>query len=219
MDNMILSEEYPSKIAAGLLNDEIDVGLVPVAVIPLLQESYIISDYCIGAEAEVASVGIFSEVPMEQIETVLLDYQSRTSINLAKVLLKNYWRKDVKFIDGGVDFRKHISGTTAGVVIGDRALEQRKISAYNYDLAASWIEFTGLPFVFAAWIANKHLPEDFTDAFNRANAYGVHHLDEVLKDISYEHYDLKTYYGKNISYELTENKKKGLYLFLSYLRG
>ncbi|NIV10898.1 MAG: hypothetical protein GWN62_06290, partial [Aliifodinibius sp.] len=54
---------------------------------------------------------------------VLLDYQSRTSVNLAKVLLKHYWKKEVVFIDGGIDFREQIKGNTAGVVIGDRALE------------------------------------------------------------------------------------------------
>jgi len=204
MEKIVLSEEYPSKIAAGLLNDEIDVGLVPVAIIPLLKEAHIITDYCIGAEQEVASVGIFSEVPMENIETVLLDYQSRTSVNLAKVLLKHYWKKEVVLQDANEDFREHIGGTTAGVVIGDRALEQRKISKYNYDLAAGWV-------------ANKKLPEDFIDAFNRANGFGVHHLDAILAENSFEHYDLKKYYTRNISYALTDEKRKGLEKFLEYL--
>lgn len=93
MDKIELVEDYPAHIAGMLLNDEIDVGLVPVAIIPQLKESYIVTDHCIGADAEVASVAIFSEVPMEQITKVLLDYQSRTSVNLAKVLLKEYWKK------------------------------------------------------------------------------------------------------------------------------
>lgn len=217
MEKIILTEEYPSKIAAGLLNDEIDVGLVPVAIIPLLKEAHVITDYCIGAEQEVASVGIFSEVPMENIETVLLDYQSRTSVNLAKVLLKHYWKKEVVLQDANEDFREQIGGTTAGVVIGDRALQQLKISKHHYDLASSWIDFTGLPFVFAAWVANKKLPEDFIDAFNRANGFGVHHLDKILEENSFEHYDLKKYYSQNISYALTEQKRKGLEKFLEYL--
>jgi len=76
-----------------LLDDEIDVGLVPVAIIPKLKEANIVTDFCIGAEVEVASVCLFSEVSIEQIETVILDYQSRTSVNLAKILLKEYWKK------------------------------------------------------------------------------------------------------------------------------
>lgn len=217
MERIDLIEEYPSKIAAMLLNDEIDIGLVPVAVIPKLKESHIITDYCIGAENEVASVALFSDVPIEQIETVLLDYQSRTSVNLAKVLLKEYWKKDVKLQDAKEDFRSEIKGNVAGIVIGDRALEQSKMSPYMYDLATAWIEFTKLPFVFAAWVANKPLGEDFEDAFNRANAYGVKHIDEVVMEQGSQHFDLKKYYTYNISYELTDNKRKGLSLFLDKL--
>jgi len=218
MEQIILTEEYPSRIASRLLNDEIDIGLIPVAVIPLLKEHHIVTDFCIGSENEVASVAIFSEVPMDQVDTLLLDYQSRTSVNLAKVLLKHYWKKEVLLKEATEDFRNHITGTTAAVVIGDRALEQRKISAYTYDLATAWKALTGLPFVFAAWVSNKQLGEDFQDAFNRANGYGVKHLDEVLQEVKFDQYDLRKYYTKNISYQLTEDKRKGLALFLEYLK-
>ena len=222
MNEMDLIEEYPSRIAGMLIDDEIDVGLVPVAIIPRLKEAHIITDYCIGANAEVASVAIFSEVPIEKISTVLLDYQSRTSVNLAKVLLKEYWKKEVVFEDAGKDFRSHIKGTTAGVVIGDRALEQRTQSAYIYDLGLAWQKHTGLPFVFAAWVANKKLGKDFEEAFSLANGYGLHHIDEVVAVIDCPWYDMKTYYTKNISYQLDEAKIKGLDLFLqklSHLQG
>lgn len=218
MDRIDLVEEYPSRIAAMLLNDEIDVGLVPVAIIPRLKEAHIVTDYCIGAEGDVASVALFSEVPVEQVTRVLLDYQSRTSVNLARVLLKEYWKLDPMLEDAKEDFRDNISGTTAGVVIGDRALEQRKISAYTYDLAAAWKAHTGLPFVFAAWVANKRLPEDFTDAFNRANGYGIKHIGEVVAENPYDVYDLKKYYTENISYQLDDAKRKGLDLFLAKLK-
>ena len=217
MDRIELIEEYPSRIAAMLLNDEIDVGLVPVAIIPELKEPHIITDYCIGAEGEVASVGLFSEVPIEQVTRVLLDYQSRTSVNLAKILLKEYWQKEVLFEEAKEDFRPEIKETTAGIVIGDRALEQRKLSPYIYDLGTAWKAYTGLPFVFAAWVANKPLGEDFEDAFNRANGYGVSHISEVVAENPYAVYDLTKYYTQNISYHLDAEKKKGLALFLEKL--
>ena len=75
-----------------MLEDEIDVGLVPVAIIPEMKEHYIISDYCIGCDGEVASVCFFSDVPLDKIENILLDYQSRTSVALLKVLLNNIWK-------------------------------------------------------------------------------------------------------------------------------
>lgn len=212
-----LIEDYPARIAEMLLKNEIDVGLIPIAVLTKMKESYIVTDFCIGAEGEVASVCLFSERPMEEITHVLLDYQSRTSVQLAKVLLKHYWKKEVIFIDGGIDFRNQIIGTTAGVVIGDRALEQRKISPYIYDLAGCWKNMTGLPFVFAAWIANKKLDNDFLIAFNKANAYGIEHIDEVLENLHFPVYDLHTYYTTNISYQLTSEKRKGLQQFLSLL--
>ncbi len=218
MDRIELIEEYPSRIAAMLLNDEIDVGLVPVAIIPALTEWHIITDYCIGAEGEVASVALFSECPIEEIDTVLLDYQSRTSVNLARILLKEYWKKEVKLLDAREDFRDDIKGSTAGVVIGDRALEQRKRSAYVYDLAAAWKAHTGLPFVFAAWVANKLLSRDFEETFNKANEYGPVNLEKVIAENPYPVYDLATYYTKNISYRLDEKKREGLALFLEKMK-
>ena len=217
MNRIDLVEQYPARIAGMLLNDEIDVGLVPVATIPRLSNAHIVTDYCIGTEGEVASVALFSEVPLEQVRTVLLDYQSHTSINLARILLKEYWKKEVLFEAGGEDFRSHIRGTTAGVVIGDRALEQRSLSAYTYDLGLAWKQHTGLPFVFAAWVANKPLGEDFEDAFSLANGYGLKHLDEIVAENPFPGYDLKTYYTRNINYQLDEEKKKGLALFLEKL--
>ena len=218
MEKIDLVEAYPARVADMLLNDEIDVGLVPVAIIPLLTESHIITDYCIGGDGEVASVALFSEVPIEQVTSVLLDYQSRTSVNLARILLKEYWKFNPVLADAKEDFRKSITGTTAGIVIGDRALEQRNLSAYTYDFGTAWKALTGLPFVFAAWVANKPLGEAFEDAFNRANGYGVSHIAEVVAENSYTTYDLTNYYTKNISYRLDDAKRKGLTLFLEKLK-
>jgi len=87
-----LTIDYPSRIASMLLRDEIDIGLVPVAIIPQMKEYHINGDFCIGSDGPVASVCLFSEEPMDRIEKVLLDYQSRTSVELARVLLKQYWK-------------------------------------------------------------------------------------------------------------------------------
>ena len=218
LEQVNLVIDYPAKIANMLVQGQLDVGLIPVAAIPQLKEWHIISDYCIGAEGAVASVCLFSDVPLEKVERILLDYQSRTSVNLCKVLLKNFWKINPVLEDAKEDFREHIGGTTAGVVIGDRALEQRLISPYIYDLAACWQQFTGLPFVFAAWIANKELPNSFCKLFNEANAVGLKELDKVVAENPYTVYDLNTYFGKNISYCLTGDKRKGLEKFLELLR-
>lgn len=215
-----LIEDYPARIAQLLIEDKIDLGLIPVAAIPQLKEHHIVSDYCIGADGAVASVCIFSEVPMEQVKTVYLDYQSKTSVNLAKILLRDYWKKEVEFIYPETeDFRNLITGTAAGVVIGDRALVQRSRSKYIYDLGEAWKKHTGLPFVFAAWIANKQLPEKFVSAFNEANAYGLQNLDAVIGQTSSDVFDLKNYYKNYISYPLDKEKLNGMALFLKLLAG
>ena len=218
MQEMDLVLEYPSLIAKHLQEDTTDVGLVPVAAIPSIPNARIISDYGIGADGKVASVCIFSQVPMDQIEQVYLDYQSRTSVRLAQVLLKHYWKKEVVFLQAPENYIDLVAGTTAAVIIGDRALEQLEHFEYIYDLAENWKAFTGLPFIFAAWVANKELPESFIQQFNEANALGLDHLDEVIAANPYPVYDLDVYYRENIRYYLDEAKKQGLARFLEYLK-
>ena len=213
-----LIEDYPSRIAQLLIEDRIDLGLIPVAVIPQLREYHIISNYCIGADGAVASVCIFCDVPIEEVKTIYLDYQSKTSVSLARILIKDYWKKEVEFIaTKNEDFRNLIKGTTGGVIIGDRALQQRAISKYSYDLGEAWMKHTGLPFVFAAWIANKKLPTEFINAFDEANAFGLQNLDEVIKETSASNFDLRDYYRNYISYNLDQEKKEGMKLFLKLL--
>jgi chorismate dehydratase len=214
-----LIEGHPARVAHLLIAGEVDLGLIPVAVLPKLNEKFIVTDYCIGCNGPVASVCIFSDVPVWEIEKVYLDYQSRTSVQLAQLLLKEYWKKDVTFIDATAEeYRDRIKGTTAGVVIGDRALEQRRVSAYSYDLGEAWKKHTGLPFVFAAWVANKALQHGFLKKFNDANRYGIAHVDAVIKEMDYKAFDLNTYFKKCISYHFTEEKKKGMETFLKKLK-
>lgn len=216
-DQIELSLDTPANLARQLLNDEIDCGLVPVAVIPSLPEYHFISDYGICCDGEVASVCIFSECPIEEIECLLLDYQSRTSVQLARVLLENHWKLYPKLVHTTEDFRNQIKGKTAAVLIGDRALEQRHISTYIYDLGKAWKDYTSLPFVFATWISNKPLPADFCEQFNRANRIGLENIDEVIAAHPYTAYDLRKYYTGIIDFSFGEQQKRGLYRFLSEL--
>ena len=215
-----LRKSYPAQIAQDLLDDTIDIGLVPVAIMPLLSNPQIVSKYLIGTEGEVASVALFSHVPMEQIERVYLDYQSRTSVQLAKLLLSKYWNKEVEFLIATEGYINKISGTTAGIIIGDRALASLNIFEHVYDLGLAWKQHTGLPFVFAAWVANKPIPAAFMKAFDVANEYGLKHLDEVIALIpaSEQVYDLHKYYIENISYEFTPEKREGLEMFLKLIQ-
>lgn len=217
-DEIQLITDFPASIADMLINDEVDISLVPVATIPFLKEYHIITDYCIGTAGEVASVCIFSDVPLQEIKTILLDYQSRSSVGLLKVLLKDFWNVNVELVSSTAGYEDRINNTTAGLVIGDRAFLQRKKRRYVYDLGSVWKEMTGLPFVFAAWIANKKLSDEFVDRFNEATADGFNHLPEIIAANPYEHYDLKKYYTENISFNLDEEKRRGLEEYLRRLK-
>ena len=157
-------------------------------------------------------------MPIEEVEHVLLDYQSRTSVALAKILLHEYWQVTPRLIDAKADFRDQIGGTTAAVVIGDRALQQRKKSSFIYDLGEAWKKHTGLPFVFAAWISNKPLPDAFIERFNEANQLGLDNLATVVRNNPYDTFDLYTYFTRYILYRLDAEKREGLELFLEKLK-
>jgi chorismate dehydratase len=216
-DEIRLVRNYPAVIAGQLMNDEIDIGLVPVAIIPQLPRHFIIGNYCIGAVGPVASVCLFSDVPLHEIKTVLLDYQSRTSVALLKVLMKMHWNIEPLMIQGEPGYESKINGTTAGLVIGDRAFRQKTYSSYEYDLAEAWVAMTGLPFVFAAWISNKPMDDGFIESFNLANAEGLKNLDKIVARQTSLTYNLMDYYTKHISYPLDEAKLEGMNRFLALL--
>jgi len=114
-------------------------------------------------------------------------------------------------------YRQEIKDTTAGLVIGDRALEQRKISTFIYDLGSEWRAITGLPFVFAAWVSTKPLPPDFIRLFDEANGLGLEHIDEIVASTAFDIYDLKKYYTLHLSYHLDERKRRGMERFLQII--
>lgn len=218
MEQIDLYDEYPAKVAQMLADGAIDVGLVPVATLSFIPNTHIIGNYGIAADGNVASVCIYSHRPIDQIDTIYLDYQSKTSVRLAQILLKHHFKQSVQLLPAPEDYISLIKDNVAGVIIGDRALEQLPHFPYIYDLATAWKNFTGLPFVFAAWIANKPLPESFIKAFDEANSQYEAYIDQMVAATPYPHYDLNVYYRENIHYYLDENKKKGLALFLQYLK-
>lgn len=211
--------DYPASIAALLLNGEIDLGLVPVAVLPKMKEYHIVGDHCIGCDGPVASVCLFSQAPVEKIETVLLDYQSRTSVALVQVLMKEYWKMSPVFEAATGNFQERVQGTTAALVIGDRAFDMIHRCEYVYDLGEAWKAHTGMPFVFAVWAAGFKPNEQFTEQFNRANATGFSHLPEIIEQAGVPaHYpDLLKYFTRNIRYKFGPEQKAAMELFLSKL--
>ena len=209
--------DYPANCADKLISGSVDIALVPITALPLLKKPHIISDYCIGANSEVDTVCLFSDVPINEIECVNLDYQSKTSVELLKILMREYWKVNPRFSNAKLGFESRIYGKKSALVIGDRAFDLRNKHKYVYDLAAIWKNMTGLPFVFAAWVSNKKLPQDLLFKFNQALKDGLDNINDAL-DMEYQKsfnckYP-KAYLNNKISYVLDSEKIDGMNLFL-----
>lgn len=212
-----VSLDIPSKIVAKLDFGQADIGLIPVAGLQDLDNYNLVSDYCIGSIGKVKTVVLASEVPLEEIDTVLMDYQSRSSVLLSKVLAKFHWKKEFEWKNTCSDFQnKSIQGNTAGVVIGDRVFDIEDKYKYIYDLSEEWFQFSGLPFVFAVWATTKKLNEEFEDEFNKALTIGVESIQKVveMEQSKYKNVNINDYFNQNISFSLNEEKKAGMKKFL-----
>jgi chorismate dehydratase len=215
-----LSLDNPNDCAQKLIDNKVDIGLIPVAATLNLKEWHIVSDYCIGAVGAVNSVFIFSNCEIHNVTTLQLDPESRTSNNLAKVLLKTFWKTDhLTIIDHAIDYSVSINPNTAFVQIGDRTFGKKDDYPFVYDLAEEWQKFTGLPFVFAAWIANKPMADEFIADFNKALKYGLDHRAELLKELpGRTDFDLADYLMHKLDFDLTADKLKAFHLFLDYIK-
>lgn len=217
-----LQEDIPSICAQKLKYGQVDLALVPVALIPELDNYFIETDYCIGANGIVDSVKLYSEVPLSDIKTVVLDYQSKSSITLTKVLFKFFWKLPVAYREAKPGFEADVKGADAAVVIGDRTFSLNGRYKYEYDLAEEWKKFTGLPFVFAAWVSTEKLPASFIAEFNAVLKHGVEHISRAVKD-DYQENALsreltEEYLTKRIDYRLDPAKRQALALFLDHIR-
>lgn len=201
----------PALAAEKLQKGLTDIGIVPVAIIPYVENNIIISDYCIGAEDKVASVLLCSGIPLDEIKNIYLDTESRTSALLTKVLAKNYWKISPDYLDYNF-YKDSLELSKSYVLIGDKALKHGQDFEYVYDLAEEWIKFKQLPFVFACWTSNKDLDPSFVAQFNDALKFGVDNIAKAIdcysmgfnKEYAYQ------YLTKNVSYKLNSAKRAGL---------
>jgi chorismate dehydratase len=132
----------------------IDVALVPSIEYFRQPGCTVVSDACVACHGPVQSVKLYSRVPVRQIRTLALDEGSRTSAALARILLKEQYA--VEPVVGTLPIGHTLEQSTADatLLIGDRGmLAPTGHYPLIWDLGQQWCEWTGLPFVFAMWIA------------------------------------------------------------------
>lgn len=213
-----ISMDYPAESARKLIADEVDISLIPIGALIDMPRYQIVSDYCIGAVGKVNTVKIFSEVPLQEVENLFLDYQSRTSVLLAKLLIEKHWNFKMNYLNGYPGYQKEIVGKTAGLVIGDRAIRLLGKFKYEYDLSEAWYQWQKRPFVFATWVSNKPVSKENIAILNECFKSGLEKVDLMIERYSHlnsANFDVETYFKENISYDLNNDKKKALDVFIS----
>ncbi len=206
--------DIPSVCADKLIKGVVDIGLIPVAEINRVPNGRIIGDYCIAADGNVNSVLLLSEVPLYEIKTIMLDYQSRTSVRLCKLLAKLEWHINPLWENASEGYESEIKGAKAAVVIGDRAIEMSEKYKYVYDLSGEWKKYNELPFVFACWVTNKKIDKNDESLFNETLAIGIKNRTEILDNEKIFDEKKRYYILNTIQYKMTDRHELAIDTFL-----
>ena len=221
INQMDLQLDIPAVTALKFMNDEVDVALIPVGVLPQLKNYNIITDICIGAIQQVKTVAVFAEQKIETLDKIYLDYHSRTSVELLKILLKEYWQlPHIQLLPASEQFEKNIHQSSAALMIGDKTFPMLDKIPFQYDLATAWHQLTNLPFAFAVWVAKPHVSNVWVNNLNNALQLGINNRTELIENLNKKNasIDWHDYYFNCISYELDDLKKQGMSLFLDKIK-
>jgi chorismate dehydratase len=221
--------DFPSRCLDYFVQGKADLALVPVASLLELSKATILATHCIGAFRRVDSVFLFSQRPVQELESVFLDPHSCTSNGLTRVLMEKHWQKQPAWLQGTPDYFEKIDNTTGGVIIGDRAVAVKERFRYAYDLATEWADWTrspenpeGLPFTFAVWLVRpEKVTKEILDFVRSAFDLGLNSLPEVATEYAAEYgytpQSALDYFTRSIEYRLDEKKIEAIRLYLENL--
>ncbi len=212
----------PAEVARLLSEDQASLGLIPVAAAATLGDIRFVRGVGIGARGRVRSVLLVSEKPLHEIEEVELDLSSRTSVVLAKLLLGRLRKTEPRYLGRRYEPGRgpNATGKTAALVIGDLALTLEGRFPHVLDLGQAWFEWTGLPFVFAAWGARTSTevhPGD-AQALRDALAEGLADRPGIAAGHAskggIDQVTAHAYLTEAIHYAFGDDERRGLELFL-----
>jgi cyclic dehypoxanthinyl futalosine synthase len=208
----------PSALSRALAENEADVGLLPVAAAATIGELRLLRNMAIGARGKVRSVAIVGERPLHELDTIALDLSSRTSVVLGRLLLGRRKLTPHLFATDPDQAIASVGGRTGALVIGDAALDVETRFEYRLDLAEDWFEWTGLPFVFAAWFARPDAVDaEHEDIFRIAKQKGLSRVDAIAAEhgarSGLDPASLRAYLTESIRYDLGDEEMLGLERF------
>jgi chorismate dehydratase len=220
--NVRLSMDVPSRIAEQLADGDLDVALIPsVEYLRGASRGYeIIPGFAIAARGAVRSVKLFSRVPWERVERLALDAGSRTSQVLAQIWLDarhGARPEQIEELPLGVSALE--STADAVLMIGDRAMRVPGEPFHDVvDLGEAWHSLTGLPFVFALWVAREGVElGDLPDALGQSRAAGLSSAASLARmhgpRLGLDFATCYDYLTRILSYDLGEPEIAGLTRF------
>ena len=219
---IVLSMDLPSRLAEQLAEGSLDVAMIPsIEYLRGVDLGYeIIPGFAIAANGPVRSVKLFTRVPWEQVQRLALDAGSRTSQALALVWLEAQHGVRPAMVEDlplGVSVLE--STADAVLVIGDRAMKVPHEPFHDViDLAEAWRMMTGLPFVFALWVARGGVDlGDLPEALARSRAAGLAHAADLAEihgpRLGLDFTTCYDYLTRVLSYDLGETEIAGLTCF------
>jgi chorismate dehydratase len=214
---------HPSECADRLIEGKTDIGLIPVAMIASMNEYHIVSDYCLSTQGEVRTVLLVSNNPFEDIRKIYLDFRSRSSVTLCRILAALAWKREFEWHPAPEEFNiTAMQEGEAAVMIGDRCFEYARRFSFRLDLGLEWKKFSGLPFVFACWVSAKPLPQNFIILFNKALGEGVERRNEAIdllkENASTTPAEVIDYLNRNIEFNLDDLKREAITRFIGYIK-
>jgi chorismate dehydratase len=215
--------DLPAVCADLLRTGQVDLGLTPSVEFLFAPDYRFVPGVGIGSDGPVASVALYSQVPLGDIRRIALDTSSRTSVALIRVLCRHHFAIAPAYVDHGPDLRQMTQACDAAVLIGDPALEadHAALGLQKYDLGAEWKAMTGLPFVYAAWTGHPGaVSAADVEALVAAGADGVAHIPEIAAEYapgdSGRQARAARYLRDNVRYGLGDAERRGLQLFLDH---
>jgi chorismate dehydratase len=183
-----LGLDVPSRLLDGLRDGRrFDVALLPVIDYQRMPGLRLLTAGGICCDGPTLTVRIFSPVPIERIESLACDTDSHTSVALARILLAERYNVRPEFMDlhAAAADEGHTTAARANaarLLIGDKVVcEEPRDLPYQLDLGEAWRHWTGLPFVFAAWMARPGIDlGDLPARLEQAKRTGLAHLDEII---------------------------------------
>jgi chorismate dehydratase len=211
----------PARCAEQLANGEVDLGIIPSIEYQRIPGLKIVPGIAIGSGERVRSVLLIRPRKCQEIRSVALDTNSRTSVALLKILLEERMGLRPHFVAHSPDPAAMLASCDAALVIGDAAL-QIPLSDYDVlDLAEAWVNWQNRPFVFAVWACrdSAELPADLVEKLQAAKLWGCSRKREIAEcfagRLNLPASFLEEYLHRNVDYDLTARHIEGLEMFYS----